>query len=171
MFTAQEEFYAAGPTRLELWDMSDADLSQVTVSGMQKFISSEAHLGNARQGGQSAVITKANLQYGLGRMAEILVEFESLPFAFRVFRKRDERIAPGAQEMVYFRDVTDFKISFREGQKLVDSYQETKALKMIKATTFICETDLAYGIARMLQIFLEVMNPEHTVVVTKPDKK
>ena len=83
--------------------------------------------------------------------------------------KKDSRIKPGAIEMVYFREVTDFNISFLEGQKLVESYQEPKALKMIQATTFVCETDLAYGIARMLQIFLEMMNPEHTVVVTRSD--
>ena len=93
MFACQEEFYAAGATPLELWDMSDADLSQITVAGMQKFISSEAHLGKARQGGKSAVITKTSLQYGLGRMAEILGEFESLPFGFRVFRKREDAVA------------------------------------------------------------------------------
>ena len=93
MFACQEEFYQIGPTRLELWDMSDAELSQVTIPGLQKFVSQEAHLGKARQGGKSAVITKTNLQYGLGRMAEILGEFESLPFAFRIFRNRADAVA------------------------------------------------------------------------------
>ena len=83
--------------------------------------------------------------------------------------KQDDRIAPGAEEVVYFRDVTDFKISFLEGQQLVDSFQQPQALKMIKSTTFVCESDLAYGIARMLQIFVEMMRPEYTVNVTRSD--
>ncbi len=81
-----------GPTRLELWDMSAADLTQITIEGMQKFISRAAHLGQSRIGGRSAVITQTSLQYGLGRVAEALGEFESLPFSLRIFRKRGDAV-------------------------------------------------------------------------------
>ena len=93
MFACQAAFYETGPTRLELWDMSGADLTKITIAGLQRFVAREASLGTLRRGGRSAVITKTNLQYGLGRMAEILGEFESLPFDFRIFRKRADAVA------------------------------------------------------------------------------
>jgi len=92
MFACQEEFYETGPTRLELWEMSASDLTQITIGGMQKFINRAAHLGKSRQGGRSAVITRTSLQYGLGRVAEALGEFESLPFTLRIFRERGEAV-------------------------------------------------------------------------------
>ena len=39
------------------------------------------------------------------------------------------------------------------------SFQEPKSLLHIDATIFVCETDLAYGIGRMLK----VLNVEHLV--------
>jgi len=92
MFACQTAFFESNPTRLELWDMSVADLSKITVEGLQRFVSRAARLGQARQGGRTAVITRTNLQYGLGRMAEILGEFESLPFALRIFRQRENAV-------------------------------------------------------------------------------
>lgn len=92
MFACQKEFYEAGPTRLELWDMSDSDLSQITTTGMNKFIRRASRLGKSRYNGRTAVIAPSVLQYGLGRMAEAFGEFESLPFAFRVFRKREDAV-------------------------------------------------------------------------------
>ena len=81
--------------------------------------------------------------------------------------KQDNRIKPGATEIVNFQGVDDFKISFLEGQKLTENYQELMSQNIIQATTFICDSDLAFGIARMFQIFLEMMNPDHTVIVTR----
>ena len=81
--------------------------------------------------------------------------------------KNDKNIMKGAIEIVYFKYVTDFKISYSESQKISRSYHEPKALQMIDATIFICETDLAYGIGRMLQTFHEITNPEHKVTVLR----
>ena len=83
--------------------------------------------------------------------------------------KNDKKIKQGAIEIVYFKQVTDFKISYLESEKITKSYQEPKDTRMIDATIFVCETDLAYGIGRMLQTFHEITNPEHRVVVVRSE--
>ena len=81
--------------------------------------------------------------------------------------KNDKRIKQHAIEIVYFNDVTDFKISYLDGNMITKSYQEPKALQLIDATIFVCETSLEYGIGRMLQSFHEMTNPDHKVMVVK----
>lgn len=83
----------------------------------------------------------------------------------------DKKIRPGAIEIVYFKNVTDFRISFLESGKITESYQVPKSKKLIDATIFVCETDLAYGIGRMLQTFHEITNPEHKVVVVRSENE
>ncbi len=93
MFACQKEFYEGGPTHLQLWDMTATDLAKITTEGLRRFVGRAAVLGEARRGGRTAVIVQSGEQYGLARMAEVFGEFESLPFAFAVFRSRDEALA------------------------------------------------------------------------------
>jgi hypothetical protein len=93
MFTSQKEFLENSPTKLELWDMSESDLSTITIAGMRQFMSFAAQLSKARQGGKTAVVVQSTLQFGLGRIAETFSEFISLPFEFRLFKERTDAIA------------------------------------------------------------------------------
>jgi len=90
MFEAQREFYENGPTRLQFWDMTECSVTGVTIGGMRTFIESASRKGEARKDGKTAVVVSSHLQFGLARMAEAFGEFASLPFAFRVFKDRDE---------------------------------------------------------------------------------
>ena len=81
--------------------------------------------------------------------------------------KNDKKIRQGAIEIVYFKYVTDFKISYLESEEITKSYQEPKELQRIVATIFVCETDLAFGIGRMLQTFHEITNFNHKVIVVE----
>ncbi len=94
---------------------------------------------------------------------------ETIDYFSRI--KNDKKIKQGAVEIVYFQHVTDFKISYLESEKITEGYQEPKALKMIDATIFVCETELAYGIGRMLQTFHEITNPKHKVVIVKSESE
>ena len=85
--------------------------------------------------------------------------------------KNDNTIKPGAIEIVYFNQVTNFKISYLESDKITDTYQEPKALRMIEGTIFVCETDLAYGIGRLLQVLHKIKNAEHKVVVVRSESE
>lgn len=79
----------------------------------------------------------------------------------------DKRIKQGAIEIVNFKEVSDFQISYLESEKITSSYQEPKSLQKIKATIFVCETDLAFGIGRMLEAVHEIANPNHKVLVVR----
>lgn len=92
MYDALENFYKREPTALLLWDMSQADVSQVTTETLQRFIRKSTQLGGSRQGGRTAVIASEDLQYGLARMSEVLTEIESAPYSFRAFRSRQEAL-------------------------------------------------------------------------------
>ena len=93
MIACERAFYEGDPTRLQLWDMTDADLTEITNEGLQEFVGQAARLGQARENGRTAVIVQTDLQYGLGRMAEAFGEIESLPFALSLFHDRSEAIA------------------------------------------------------------------------------
>ncbi|MBW1670944.1 MAG: hypothetical protein JRJ43_04215 [Deltaproteobacteria bacterium] len=85
--------------------------------------------------------------------------------------KNDNRVKQGAIEIVYFRYVTDFKISYLESNIIIKNYHKLKALLMIDATIFVCETDLAYGIGRMLQTLHEIANPKHKIAIVKSESE
>ncbi len=88
MFEALENFYNQEPTASLLWDMSQADVSQVKTSILEAFVQRAAMLGVQRKGGRTAVFAPFDVQFGLGRMSEAFAELKSTPFKFRVFRSR-----------------------------------------------------------------------------------
>ena len=83
--------------------------------------------------------------------------------------KNDTRIQKGAVEVVNFKDVTDYQVSYLECEAIAESYQEPKDIKMIYSTVFVCETDLSYGIGRMLNALHEIINPNHKVGVVRSE--
>ncbi len=85
--------------------------------------------------------------------------------------KNDKKIKQGAIEIVNFKDVSDFQISYLESEKISRSYKEPKALKKIEATIFVCETDLAFGIGRMLEALHEIANPNHKVLLVRSENE
>ena len=85
--------------------------------------------------------------------------------------KNDNRIKKDAIEIVHFNRVTDFKISYLESELITKRYQLPKNFQMIRGTIFVCETELAYGIGRMLQTFHEITNPKHIVIVARSESE
>jgi hypothetical protein len=85
--------------------------------------------------------------------------------------KNDETIKIGAVEVVHFKHVTDFKISYVESEKITQIYQDPKNTRLIDKTVFVCETNLAYGIGRMLQTFHKITNPKHKVTVVRSESE
>ena len=83
----------------------------------------------------------------------------------------DKKIKPGAIEIVYFKNVTDFRISFSESEQITKIYQEPKSKQLINATIFVCEINLAYGIGRMLQTLHEITNPNHKVEIVRSENE
>ena len=81
----------------------------------------------------------------------------------------DKKIIQGAIEIVYFKDVTDFKFSYSAAFKLSQNYQIPKTIKMIGATIFVCVTDHAYVIGNMMQTYHRIINPKHKVVIVSSE--
>jgi len=92
MYRTLEDFYDREPTALVLWDMSQAELSQVTPGMLQKFVRRAAEIGVRRQGGRTAVVAPEDLEFGLARMSETFADLESMPFSFSAFRSRQEAL-------------------------------------------------------------------------------
>ena len=77
---------------LLLWDMSQAELSNVTPDILKRFVTRAAELGKSRKGTRTAVIAPSDLQYGLGRMSEVFMDLESAAFSFRAFRSEEDAL-------------------------------------------------------------------------------
>jgi hypothetical protein len=93
MFEVQEKFYEDKPTTLQLWDMSETDLSLITIQGLRRFIEIDARRGLERGQAKCAVVVVKTLQFGLARMAETFGDLSNLPFQFRIFKKLDSAMA------------------------------------------------------------------------------
>ena len=81
--------------------------------------------------------------------------------------KNDNKIKQEAIEIVNLKYVTDFQISYLEGDVIAKYYKELNYNKVIRATIFVCETIQAYVIGRMMQTFHDNTNPKHKVVVVR----
>ncbi len=81
--------------------------------------------------------------------------------------KNDNKIKQEATEIVNLKYVTDFQISYSEGDVIAKYYKEFNYNKVIGTTIFVCETIQAYVIGRMMQTFHNNTNPKHKVVVVR----
>jgi hypothetical protein len=79
----------------------------------------------------------------------------------------DCRINENAVEVVYFNHDTIFQFSSKECWQITKYFQKPKINKKLHATSFVCETDLEFGVGRMLQAYHEMKNPNHKVFVVR----
>ena len=79
-------YYAGTTTALNLWDLTDADLSEIQTDDLIEDTERSKHVAALRKGGKTAVVTpKDSLAYCLCRMREMLAEAEEMPFEFYTF--------------------------------------------------------------------------------------
>jgi hypothetical protein len=77
------------------------------------------------------------------------------------------RINENAVEVVHFNHVAIFQFSSKESWQITKYFRKPKANKKLHTTVFVCETDLEFGIGRMLQAYHEMENPGHKVFVVR----
>ncbi len=92
MYDVLDDFYTRGPTKHLLWDMSQAKVGEVASGALKDFVHRSAKLGVQRKGGRTAIIAPQDIQFGLGRMAEVFAEISSAPFKVRAFRARQQAL-------------------------------------------------------------------------------
>jgi hypothetical protein len=125
------------------------------------------------------------LSEGYGKMVEYVVSQDGkridthpkgvldLKDALDYFRRlnNDKEVKKGAIEIIHFHKVSEFKFSHLESKNIATSFQEPRETQKLKATIFVCESELAYGIGRMLQTFNEIANPKHKVVIVRSESE
>ena len=92
MHEALEEFYNTQPTKLLLWDMSYAELWQITPDMILNFVQKAAKLGVSRAGGRTAVLAPGDLQFDLSKMSQTFHELESKEISLRIFRSEQDAL-------------------------------------------------------------------------------
>lgn len=81
------EFYDHGPvTKYVLWDVSQADLENISAEDVQQIGSVPRKSLEPRKGGKTAIVAPDDLAFGLSRMYQNTSLSEPLPFETQVFR-------------------------------------------------------------------------------------
>ena len=85
-----KRFYAQEVTLNVLWDFSGADLTQIPSEEIIGIIGESKAYAHSRDGGRTAFVLTADVNFGLGRMVEMASESMGMPFEFRRFRFMDQ---------------------------------------------------------------------------------
>ena len=85
-----KRFYAQAVTLNVLWDFSGADLTQIPSEEIIGSIGEVKAYAHSREGGRTAFVLTADVNFGLGRMVEMASESMGMPFEFRSFRFMDQ---------------------------------------------------------------------------------
>ena len=87
---ALKPFYEGEPTRNVLWDMRGITGIRISSDELQLIIKYIKLHTERRPSGKTALVTKSDLDFGLGRMSESYAQQENLPWEIRVFASMSE---------------------------------------------------------------------------------
>jgi pyruvate formate-lyase activating enzyme-like uncharacterized protein len=74
-------------TSLHLWDVTEADLSEIRIGDIQEDAKHTKRLAaNLRKGGKTAFVTHKDLEYGISRMSEAHSEMAIESIEYQTFR-------------------------------------------------------------------------------------
>lgn len=83
---------------------------------------------------------------------------------------KDDEIRMGFIEVVHFKNVENFRFSYNEAEYILTAYNSLNNEKNVRATIFIAERDMHYGMARMLQTLYEMNNSEDNMFVVRTEE-
>ena len=84
---------------------------------------------------------------------------------------KDDEIRIGFIEVVHFKDVENFRFSYNEAESILKAYNALNDEKNVRATIFISERDMHYGMSRMLQTLHEINNSGDNMFVVRTEEK
>lgn len=93
-------YYAGTVTSLALWDLTQADLSDIHTKDLLNDAAHTKSVADVRKGGKTAIVSGSSLEYGLSRMLSTFYEFEQMPFEVQVFENMNE-----AMKWIGFKDL------------------------------------------------------------------
>ncbi len=85
-----KRFYAQNVTLNVCWIDSGADLSAISSDEFTWIIDELKTYTHSREGGKTAFILSEAVNYGLGRMVEMLAQAMDMPFEFRSFKTLED---------------------------------------------------------------------------------
>ncbi|MBI1387286.1 MAG: hypothetical protein GC154_02415 [bacterium] len=89
-FQIEEEikrFYQNTPTQNLLWDLRNADLSEIKSDEVKKILSLSLSLSPTRApDGKTALVASSDMEFGVGRIVENYTEIYKHPIRIRLFR-------------------------------------------------------------------------------------
>lgn len=82
--------YSGNVTSLHLWDLTQADLSEVSTDDIIGDVERTKMVVDIRKDGKSAFVCRDGLEYGLCRMRETFAEIKDIPIEYETFRCLDK---------------------------------------------------------------------------------
>ena len=83
-------YYSGAVTLLNLWDVTETDLTAITACEIEDLAEYASRLAEARKGGKTAIVFGRAFEFGLGRMFETYLELTGLPIEVHVCRSIDD---------------------------------------------------------------------------------
>ena len=85
-----QRFNEAGFTTQSMWDLSEAELSEITTDEIRSLALHGSQLAATVTGGKTALVFNSLFEYGLGRIFQTFVEMNMTPFEVELFLSLDE---------------------------------------------------------------------------------
>jgi hypothetical protein len=83
-------YYSGTVTQLMSWDLTEADLSEITITELKEIVAVVKKKYYLRQNGKTAIVSNGAIEYGIGRIFQGFAETEGIEFEYKVFRKMSE---------------------------------------------------------------------------------
>lgn len=85
-----QRYYEAGVTTNALWDLSEAQLSDITTDEIRSLALYGSQLAAIRTADKTALVFNSLFEYGLGRIFQTFVEMNTTPVEVELFLSLDE---------------------------------------------------------------------------------
>jgi hypothetical protein len=86
-------FYQGKPSQNVVWDISDAEISELSATDVRSIAETTKQLAHSRPGGKTAIVSAADMPFGLARMYQAFAELAEQKSHVEVFRSREEALA------------------------------------------------------------------------------
>ena len=90
--TAFRQFYEGNLTRKVLWDFRKASLSRISSNHIEIILDYIRQHAEKRAGGKTAILISKDLEYGMSRMIQSLIELKGIPIETEIFRSIEEAV-------------------------------------------------------------------------------
>jgi len=83
-------YYSGTVTQLLLWDLTEADLSEITITELKEIAAAVKKRDYLRPSGRTAFFSKGGIEYGIGRIFQEYAVMEGVESEYMSFRDMSE---------------------------------------------------------------------------------